>query len=149
MVFDKQNLFSDAQSLVAGAGTVVSTNSIDTGAAGTIPVTNGSPIHDVGRGQAVEVVAQITTDVTSGGAATIQFQVITSANADLSSPTVLCETAAIAKATLVAGYRFRIGTIPPGVSSRYLGTQYVIGTAAVTAGAVTAGLVLNSQTQSI
>jgi hypothetical protein len=53
----------------------------------------------------------------------------------------------LAKAALIAGYIFAIsGRLPPGITQRYLGLQFVIGTATVTAGTVTAGIVLDEQT---
>jgi translation initiation factor 6 (eIF-6) len=36
--------------------------------------------------------------------------------------------------------------LPGGLNERYLGVQYVIGTATMTAGKVTAGIVANKQT---
>ena len=50
-----------------------------------------------------------------------------------------------ALATLIAGYQFRLA-VPPGVSKRYLGLRYTVGTAETTAGKVTAGLVIDKQT---
>lgn len=147
MILDKQLTLSDQQTIAAVASTIVSTNSI--ALAGTVTDTLGNTIPtDLGRGNVPQLLCQITEAVTSAGAATVQVQLIHSANADLSSPTVLSETAAIAKATLVTGYQFRLA-IPVGVTSGYVGLQYVIGTATTTAGKVTAGLVLNKGTQFI
>jgi hypothetical protein len=70
-------------------------------------------------------------------------------NANLSSPTVLSETPAIALATLAAGYQFRLKTIPMGVTKRYLGMQYVVAGATTTAGAITSGIVATRQSTSI
>jgi hypothetical protein len=138
MILDKQNMFSEAQAVTA-LGNTLSTNTIDLGVAGT-PVVGGL-ITDVGRGGNVEVVAQVVTAFTSGGAATLQVQLVMADDAALTSNlTVLDETAAIALASLVAGYQFRMGTIPGGVTKRYLGIRYIVGTAVMTAGAVTAGL---------
>lgn len=153
MLMDLQNLLSDAQTIAAVASTIVSTNSMDLGTAGTVPGTGpsgvaGTVIHDIGRGNTGHLLCQITEAVTSAGAATVQFQLIMSANADLSSPVVLQETIAIGKATLTAGYMARL-EIPPGISSRYLGAQYVIGTATTTAGKVTTAIVMDRQTNPI
>lgn len=145
MYLDKQTLLSDDQDLSQAAGTYVSTNTIDLGTAGTIPHLGGTPLMDIGRGNEPDLLCQITETFTSGGAATLTVQLIQSANADLSSPTILQTTPALALATLVAGYQFRL-RIPPGISARYLGVQYVIGTATTTAGTVTAGIVLDKQT---
>lgn len=138
-MLDKQNLLSDSQSIAAAAGTVVCTNTIDLGAATTDTIGN-TLTKDLGRGKRPELYAQIVEAVTSVGAATVRCELIHSDNADLSSPTVLSKTDDIAKASLVVGYRFRL-SVPPGVTKRYMGLQYVIGTATTTTGKVTAGLV--------
>lgn len=145
MILDAENIFSLRQSLVAGVGNVLSTYSIDTGAAGALPVgynARGNAPHDVGKGMPLEVECQINTSCTSGGAATVQAQLVMADDDALTTNlTVLAQTDAIAVATLVKGYRFAIaGTVPPGVSKRYIGIRYVIGTAAITAGTVTAAL---------
>ena len=141
-MLDAQTRLCNNQSIAAAAGTVVSENTIDlalTGAVGTDDA--GNTIYsDPGRSPKVELLCQITETVTSGGAATVQAQLITSAADNLSSPTVIASTAAIALASLVAGYQFRL-EIPPGLAQRYLGVQFVIATATTTAGKVTAGIV--------
>lgn len=145
MLFDLQTLLSDKQSIAQVAGNYLSTNTIDLGVAGT-PVLGGTVASDIGRGLPVAVVAQITTAVTSAGAATVQAQLVTADDAALSTNlTVIAQTDAIAKASLVPGYKFRLGTVPPGITQRYLGVRYVIGAATTTAGNVTAGLVLQGQ----
>lgn len=145
MLLDKQTLLSDAQSIAQTAGTYVSTNTIDLGVAGTIPGIGGTPINDIGRQRHLELLVQVVETVASGGSATVSFQLIQSANADLSSPTVLQQTPAIAYAGLTAGYQARLA-VPAGITQRYLGVQYVIATATTTAGKVTAGLVEAKQT---
>lgn len=151
MMLDLQNLLSDSQSIAAAAGTVVCTNAIDLGAAGTIPAgfqARGGAPHDIGRAGNQTLLVQIDEAVTSAGAATVDFQLIMSANSDLSSPTVLQTTGVIGKATLVVGYQARLA-LPVGISARYLGVQYVIGTAATTAGKATAALVSDKQTTTV
>lgn len=142
---DKQLLFSDAQDLAQAAGSYLSTNTVDLGDITAGPL--GSPIRDPGRGAPIQAWAQVTTTFTSGGAGTLQVQLVQADNAALSSNLeVLAETAVLALATLVAGYQFRFGSWPPGTSKRYIGLRYVIATATMTAGKVTAGLVLDRQT---
>lgn len=146
MLMDKENLLSDAQSLAQVVGTYASTNTIDLGAPGTIPWLGGTQRNDVGRGtHRLQVLCQVITAFT-GATATVQFQLITSASANLGTPTVMDTTEAIAVATLIAGYQVRLSCIPHGVAQRYLGLQYLIATATTTAGTVTAGLVLDRQT---
>lgn len=149
MLLDKQNTVSNQQSLVAAVGTVVSTDSIDLwgqAAVPTVPGLGGSVLKDIGRGKEPELLCQITEQVTSGGAGTLQFQLVMADDDALTTnPVVLQETVAIAKATLVPGYQARL-CIPVGVSKRYLGAKYVIGTADLTGGKVTAGIVMDKQT---
>lgn len=148
MLLDLQNILSDDQDLAQAAGTYVSTHTIDLGVAGTTPAgfqARGSAPHDIGAGAVPELLMQVTQTFTSGGAGTLRFDLIMSANADLSSPTILASTQAIALATLVAGYLARLA-IPAGITARYLGAQYVVATATMTAGKCTTGLLLNRQT---
>lgn len=145
MLADKQNIVSDKQSLVSAAGTLVSTDIIDLRAVGTIPQ-GGSPIADVGRALMLDWGVQITTTVTSGGSPTIDFRIVMSANNDLSSPTNLVTSGAIAMATLVAGYWVPACTRRlPFITARYLGMNYVVAVATTTAGAVWAGITSTPQ----
>lgn len=148
MMMDIQTNFENALALSSLAvATTVSTNTIDLlgGSVATIPQGGSAPV-DFGKGRPMEVFAAVGTAATSGGAATMTVQLITSAAANLSSPTVLCSTAAIAVTSMVSGYQFRFGSIPPGITQRYLGIQFIVGTAVFTAGTLTAGLVLDKQT---
>lgn len=148
MLLDANATFSKDQDLAQVAGTYLSTNSIDLGTVGT-DVQGGSPLADPGRSP-VGLLAQVTTAFTSAGAATVQLQVVMADDAALTSNlVVLASTDAIPKATLVAGYKFRIASLPLGITKRYLGVQYVIGTATTTAGKITSGLVVDVSTGSI
>jgi hypothetical protein len=131
MLMDAQNRPSNNQSIAAAAGTIVSTDSIDMLSALDNPGRSGVPLR---------AIAVLTTTVTSGGAATVQAQLIESANSNLSSPTVLATGPQLALAAAVAGAEL-LDVPLPDTSARYLGFQYIIGTATTTAGAVTAGIV--------
>ena len=128
MLIDKQNQLSDAQA-VTSTGSTASTNVIDLGVA-----------RDIAGGvvDARKLLIQVNTTFTSGGSATLQVQVQTSA--DNSSWSTLAESAAIPVASLVQGYRFFENGVP-GPTSRYLRLNYVVGTAAMTAGKLDAALV--------
>lgn len=142
MLLDKQLMFSEAQALTS-TGNTLSTNTIDLGLTGS-PAIGGTILYDIGRGSPVLIIAQVVTTFTSGGAGTLAVQFVQADNAALSTNLeVLQATDAIALATLTAGYTFRLSAVPSGVSKRYIGLRYVIGTAAMTAGAVTAGLALD------
>lgn len=150
MMIDKETLLSDSQDLAQVAGTYVSTNSIDLGAAGTVPggfQARGGPGHDIGRSPKAKILVQVDESFV-GATATVKVDLITSASANLGTPTILESTQAIPVATLIAGYQFRLA-LPVGVTQRYLGVQYTIATATTTAGKCTAALVLDRQTNTI
>lgn len=135
-IFDKQNMFSENQTLIAAAGTVIGTNVIDLGVARNI----GGSTHPT-----LELWAQITsTFLAAAGAATLQLLVETSP--DNVTFATLASSPAVAKASLVAGYKFGINFLPD-VTSRYVRVSYVIGTNPGTAGTVTAGLVPSGEYQ--
>jgi hypothetical protein len=144
MLLDKQNMFSDQQNLAVAAGSVLSTNTIDLRAAAT-GGPHGPPPSDFGMGSTPHVMAQITEAFTSGGAGTLQVQVITADDAALTSNvTVHNETRVYTLAELTLGRQFPIG-LQAGITKRYMGLRYIIGTAAMTAGKVSAGLTLGKQ----
>ena len=161
MIQDVLAIFDDKVAVNNGVtfviGTQLCTNSYDTSIAG-VPAAavlftgqstgagiGGPLLHDVGRGvraKRLKIVVQVTTACT-GATATVQAQFICSAAAALSAPTVLLSTAAIAVAALVAGYRFRFGSLPGVVPQEFVGIQYVVATANLTAGAFSSSLILD------
>lgn len=148
MIPDKQLELSNNQSMAgkAAASSTLSTNTIDLGAPGNLYLTGAAAAYDVGRGEPVQLLVQVTTAFTSAGAATVQVQLVMADAADLTTGlTVIQETPVIAIASLVAGYQFRIA-VPPGISKRYLGCAYNVGTATVTAGTIYAAVVVDKQT---
>jgi len=101
--------------------------------------THTIPVEAVGPSIAGPLYATFTVDVAAlaAGAATVNFQVISSASANLSSPTVLAQTDAIGKAELTVGRRpislgCNFANLPTG--HKYFGAQYVVGTGPLTAG---------------
>ena len=119
MYVDAQTLLSDAQALTA---TAVSTNTMDMG--------NVTPKNEVGTGEPIALVigVDVAADATTADE-TYQFQLVQSANADLSAQDVLLQkdTAYITRATLVAGYQLVIPVPVDLVTKRYLGARYVLG----------------------
>lgn len=130
MFMDAQNRPSSAQSVATTVGTVVSTDSIDMLTA----------LDSPGRAFPLRAWAGMASALTSGGAATIQAQLIESANSDLSSPTVLASGPTLALAAAAAGAEL-LDVPLPDTNARYLGFQYVIAGATTTGGTVTAGIV--------
>lgn len=120
---------------------------------------------DDGAGADIDFIIYVTTAVTSAGAATVEFQLLGNATDPTfaSNNVVLLDTGAagIPKATLVAGYRAIVGTIPRaaffkfendtgiagGPANRYLTLNVIIGTAVLTAGAFVAYLTAKTGTQ--
>lgn len=132
MITDAQNRPSNGQSLV-GSGTIVSTDSID------LLSVNRNP----GRAKPIRMVSVLPTALV--GATAIQAQVISSANSNLSSPSVVATGPSVPVASAIAGAR--ILDVPlSGVAQRYLGVQYVL-TGTATAGTVTSVIVAESDNQ--
>lgn len=123
MLRDAQLLLSDAQAVTTATATA-STNSIDT--------LNPAPA-DAGIGEEMWVVGVVNTTVTSGGAANVGFKIQTDDNSAFGSPTDLLTVAAIAKATLVAGYVFLKARLPAGCE-RYIRALITPDTNDLTAG---------------
>jgi len=133
MIFDKENLFSEDQEVLA---TAASTNIIDLGA-------DDSAAPTANEKGDIKVLVQVTTTYASG--TSVQAALQTDDNAGFSSAASLVTTAAIAVESLTAGYQFAIMSVPRNLAERYLRMYYtVVGTP--TAGNITAGLVFDVQT---
>lgn len=148
MMLDALNLFSDDQDLSQAAGTYLSDKSIFLGDINT-DVLGNTPPQDIGRGVPVQVLCQITETVDSVEEdATVEAQLVMADNEALDSNLVVLQsTGAIAEATLVAGYQFRLGgTIPPGITKAYIGMRYLVAVHTTTAGKITAGIVETKDT---
>lgn len=132
MLLDALLQLSSAQAVTA---TAVSTNTIDL-----------SQARDLGPGENLHAVISVDTSAAAAGAATVTFQIVSSASAALTSPTVLAQTDAIAKTDLTAGRKPIVIDLSPAVllaqpiGQRYLGIQYTVATGPLTAGAFTAYL---------
>lgn len=145
MIRDALHIFDNKVTMAGGTfniGTTQCTSSLDTFAAGSplaagVQGAIGGPLlHDIGRGNSPKLRVQITTAAV-GATATLSAQVIQGDDGALTTnKEVLLQTPAIAVATLVAGYKFRLPFPEHGVTRRFVGTQYVIATANFTAGAL-------------
>lgn len=89
------------------------------------------------------LIIQVDEAVTSGGAATVTFSLQDSP--DNSTYTAKWTSAAIGKATLVAGYQVVAMRLPQDMN-RYIKVVYTIGTAVLTAGSFSAFLTDAPQT---
>lgn len=133
MILDKQNIMSEAQAITA---TAVSTNVIDLGATGT------------DQGEPVNLLLQVNEAFTAAGAGTLTITLETDDNESFSSATVLLSTGAIPKATLALGYQAAISFLPANVE-RYIRLNYTVATGPMTAGKITAAIVLGRQTNRV
>lgn len=125
-------MFSDDQTLVLAVGAHNSTNVLALGDAYK------------GEGEPKDILIQITTAVDSAAdGATLQVKLISDTEAAFGdSPQTDWDSGAIAEASLVAGYKFKIDKLPDGMQ-KYCKLTYTVAGENITAGAITAGLVGN------
>lgn len=104
-------------------------------------------VRDAGAGEELNIYVNVEVAALAAGAATVNFQVITSASANLSTPTIIGQTDAIPKASLTVGAQITI-PLPRSfvnqLGQRYLGLQYTVGTGPLTAGTFSAGVVIDA-----
>jgi len=126
MITDKLLRVSEDQAVTS---TAYSTNTIDLSVA-----------RDVGEGTALYMNFALTEAFANG--TNITFEVVTSANANLSSHDVVGSSTTIATAALTLGKNIvvRINPDIAGKGKRYLGARYVV-TGTMNAGKVTADVV--------
>lgn len=130
MITDKLLRVSEDQALTT---TAVSTNTIDLSVA-----------RDVGEGTELFMNFAVTTALAGGTSVT--FEVISSAAAALTSPTVIGSSNAVLTAALVQGKNVAVAFNPQIASTgqRYIGARYTIA-GVYTSGAVTADVVASVQ----
>ncbi len=132
MILDERLEIADATTIVdSGTNTVLIGDVIDI-----------TDVRDIGQGQPVYLVIQITEAV-SGTSSTINFRLRSDGVAAIhaTTSTAHVETGAIAEAVLVVGFRIVLALPPEGNAyERYLGLQVITATALTTAGAINAFL---------
>ena len=139
MILDETLEFADATSVGAPNNSTVNVGD----------VVDLNPARDIGHGDPIYLVVQVTTAVTSGGAATVSFLLVSdsvSTPAVDGTQTVHFESAVIPKATLVAGYKLVVPLPSEGPPyERYLGVQVRENAGqALTAGNINAFLTLDA-----
>jgi hypothetical protein len=131
MILDKLLRFSDAQAITASAA---STDVIDLGV-----------LADYNVGYELEVLLLVTEAFTASGAGTLVTAL--EGSVDNSAWTVMAETAAIGKAALTAGSQIARWTLPGPIAGqanpRYFRINYTVATGPMTAGKVTAAILLD------
>ena len=111
MILDKELACSVGQSLAGAAATTVSTNTIDLLSAN----------NDLGIGEPMRALVNVTTAFAGG--TSVRADLIESAAANLSSPTILVQGLVITDAVAVVGKRL-LDVRVPNTTKRYLGFQY-------------------------
>lgn len=142
MILDNTVLLSDQQAITA---TAVSTNSIDLGARGVPMFATAAPPFDIGKGELVPFLVQVTQQFTAGGAGTLTISLETDDDVAFGSPVTVFTTAALALATLKPGYQIPIQYLPKGMAERYFQLRYTVATGPMTAGKITAGIDMGNQ----
>lgn len=128
MFLDNETLLASAHSATAATGSNISTNVLDTG-----PLATGA-VRNLGAGEQLILNILCTTTATSTDSATVDFRFVTDSAAGITTPVTLASTGAIAKATLVSGYKTTIH-IPNNTGySRYVGVNAQVGVTILTAG---------------
>ena len=130
MITDKLLRVSEDQAITT---TAYSTDTIDLVVA-----------RDIGEGTPLYMNFAVTTALAGG--TSVKFEVITSANANLSSPTVIGSSDAVLTAALTAGKNVVVRFNPEigGKGQQYLGARYTIA-GTYTSGKVTADVVVTIQ----
>lgn len=129
MYVDAQLLFSDAQALTV---TAVSTNLVDFG-----------QDRNIGIGKQMSIVVGV--DVSAAGGGTLTIAVQADDNSGFASPGTVTTSAAIAAATLVAGYQLVLPIPADLLTERFMRLNYTLAT--MTGITVTAYLAPSDQIQ--
>lgn len=122
MILDLENNLSSDQVLTTG--TQVSTNVIDFGAAGT-PAQGLEMLYRKETGTWKVFNAQVTGTFAGAGGTSVQLLVQVDDDVAFGSAQTLYTSAAIAVATLVAGYRFLIDKLPPMTAAQAADSRYM------------------------
>lgn len=157
MILDAFQQFDNAVSLAIAAGTQASTNVLDYGIASGIPTSaNGGGARDMGIGDdpALKLLVIVTTTFTSGGAGTLQVSLQGAVDNGSGVPAAFStwwSSPVYALATLNAGsqlFNMDFPRPPDGIAvPRFVRLLYTVATATMTAGAVSAYVVLDREDQ--
>lgn len=133
MITDRELTFSDVQAITATA------NSTD-----VISLVG----YRIGRGQRLRLYVQVDEAFTAAGAATLTLDVVQADNAALSTNAeVLYTTGATALAALIKNPKKFFIDIPAPANLRdFMGLKYTVATGPMTAGKLTAGIVIDTPT---
>jgi len=139
MIFDQQNIFSDAQAITATAG---STNTIDLG-----PIATGIT-RDIGKGEPIPILIQVVEAFDSVADDETLTIAIEQDSTETITPDRTDTIAVISNADLkTVGYKVPVRAMIDGIRYRYIRLKYTVtGSGNFTAGKITAGVVMGRQT---
>lgn len=138
MIYSKQSLLSDAQAVTA---TAASTNVYDLGANGTPVGASAALNRDMGKGLQVKLDVRVVTTFATLTSLTVTLE--QDDDVAFGTVTTVGGTQAIPVASLVAGYKFNLDRLLLGLTKRYFRLKYTVAGSNATAGAITAGVVLD------
>ena len=141
MIFDETLKLSDDQAITA---TAASTNVIDLGATGTVYGAAAALTRDIGPGQPVSLLIQVTEAFATLTSLDIQIEL--DSTESFTPDSTIDVQMAVPVASLVAGYKVPYNFVPDGVNLRYMRLKYTVNGSNATAGKITAGIVASVQT---
>lgn len=140
MILSKELLLSDQQAITADAA---STNYINLGAVQAAYGAKAAIKQDIGKGEPVPILIQVTADFAT--CTSLQIDLEVDDNTSFSSAKAV-ESQTILLASLKAGTRTFMQYVPNGADEQYLRVNYTVNGSDATAGNVTAGITMGNQT---
>lgn len=140
MILSVQELFSNDQAITA---TALSTNVVDLGLPQTPFGGKKALNRDVGKGNPIPILIQVTEDFATLTSLTITIEV--SAAENMTSSVVL-SSQTIAVAALKKGKQTFVQVVPNGANLRYMAVRYTVTGSNATTGKITAGISMGNQT---
>ena len=143
MILDLENLLSDKQAIT---GTVASTNYYDAGAAQTPYGAKAAIEQDLGKGNKIPFLIQITSDFNTLTSLKIELEV--DDNTSFSSVAVVYSKTVLL-AALVAGKQINMDYIPKDTDERYFRMKYTVSGSNPSTGNITAGVTMGNQENNV
>lgn len=138
-IFSANLLFSEDQAVTADAA---STNIVDLGAMGTVYGAAAALSRDLGRGEPIPLLIQVTEAFDNCTSVKIGIEVDDNSGFS-SAKEVASETVLLAD--LVVGKQCHLQFLPKGIDERYLRVYYDVTGTAPTVGKFTAGITMGNE----
>lgn len=143
MIFDNQALFSKNQAITA---TAPSTNAIDLGLNGTVYGSSAGIPKDVGKGNPVPLLVQVTEDFNNLTSLKIDIELDTTTTF---TPDKVITLGTFLAADLKAGFQIPFTYLPNGINMQFMQLKYTVTGTAPSTGKITAGIVAAVQTDGV